>query len=31
MTMTEFGQLALFLVPGILLSVIILVTFAKGG
>jgi hypothetical protein len=27
----EFGQLLLFLSPGLLLSVIILVTFAAGG
>jgi hypothetical protein len=31
MNLHDFGQLVLFLAPGLLLSVIILVTFAKGG
>jgi hypothetical protein len=31
MTAIELGQLALFLTPGLMLSVIVLVTFAKGG
>jgi hypothetical protein len=31
MTAIELGQLALFLTPGLMLSAIVLVTFAKGG
>ncbi|GAL94448.1 hypothetical protein N0824_02052 [Microcystis sp. 0824] len=31
MTLTEFGLLAGLLVPGILLSILVMVSFAKGG
>ncbi len=31
MTLHDLGQLVMFLSPGLLLSVIVLATFAKGG
>jgi hypothetical protein len=31
MTATELGQLVTFLLPGLMLSVLVLATFAKGG